>query len=67
MSAMLTYFDFMLQKIRYGRKDSAQTPYPAPSDGFRPACEPVIPGVAGRRKVLEVTLKLRHHSGEIGR
>jgi hypothetical protein len=28
MSAMLTYFDFMLQKDRYGRKDSAEKRYP---------------------------------------
>src|SRR6516225_3518106 len=47
MSAMLTYFDFMLQKPGYRRKD-------------RTGPAPFIPGVAARRKMLEWARKMLH-------
>jgi hypothetical protein len=56
MSAMLTYFGFMLQKHRYGRKDRAEIRISRLLLVSRMLSVPVgqlIPGVARGRKVLE--------------
>jgi hypothetical protein len=67
MSAMLTYFVFMLQKRCYRRKDRTKTVVfarTALKDPDRAGSVPFIPGVAQRRKVLEWARKMRHHGGK---
>src|SRR5579885_791146 len=66
MSAMLTYFGFMLQKRRYRRKDRTRRSFRrarTASLTARPTFRPVIPGLAGGRKVLELAQEMRHHHG----